>query len=295
MRRWPLVLVWLPCLAGAADVEVPFDFLRNQIVLHATINGQGPYNIALDTGTHATTIDIRLAKRLRLPLGETERESTGAGRGRALARQTVLGELRVGDLTVRNLAAVALDMSKVSQLMGRPLHGVLGYGFLVSRVTQIDYFRRRIRFSAQSPYASTPRGVRFPLRFRENSVLPVLEECYLNGVKMALTLDTGSSLGLILFPQAIRRLGLEELAREGIPLEAAGYRGKAHLTKGWMRSVVLKTIDLGAIEVAYVGKGYGENESLERRGGNLGNAVLQGFVLTLDYPDRVVVLEAAEQ
>jgi hypothetical protein len=54
----------------------------------------------------------------------------------------------------------------------------------------------------------------------------------------------------------------------------------------------LKSIDLGAIEVAYVEKGYGEREPLERRGGNLGNGVLQDFVLTLDYINSVVVLEA---
>jgi hypothetical protein len=75
----------------------------------------------------------------------------------------------------------------------------------------------------------------------------------------------------------------------------AGYRGKARLAKGWTRSVALKTIDLGAIEVAYVRSGYGEDEDIARRGGNLGNAVLQDFVLTLDYPHHIVVLEAADQ
>ena len=44
--------------------------------------------------------------------------------------------------------------------------------------------------------------------------------------------------------------------------------------------------------MAYVKSGYGEDETLERRGGNLGNAVLQDFVLTLDYRNRIVVLEA---
>jgi hypothetical protein len=57
--------------------------------------------------------------------------------------------------------------------------------------------------------------------------------------------------------------------------------------------LTLKTIDLGAIEVAYVESGYGEDEALEDRGGNLGNAVLQDFVVTLDYPNRMVVLESA--
>jgi hypothetical protein len=81
----------------------------------------------------------------------------------------------------------------------------------------------------------------------------------------------------------------------GIPLNAAGYRGRVRLMKGWVRSLDLKTYALGAVEVAYVESGYADNEDLGRRGGNLGNAILQDFVLTLDYPNRVVVLEAIEE
>jgi hypothetical protein len=185
--------------------------------------------------------------------------------------------------------------------LGRPLHGVLGYNFLASQVTRIDYFRRRIRFSTEWPFPSsapppdTSKRISFPMQFRSGSILPVLEDCFVNGTKIAVTLDTGSSLGLILFPKAVRLLGLEELARTGIPMEAAGYQGAARLTKGWVRSMMLKSIDLGAMEVAYVRGGYGENEDVQRRGGNIGNATLQDFILTLDYRDGVVVLEAVAE
>jgi hypothetical protein len=193
----------------------------------------------------------------------------------------------------------AHDLSQLSAQMGRPLHGVLGHGFLAGRITQVDYFHRRIRFLSHSPFdppgfpADSAHLISFPMQFRKNSILPVLEDCYVNGTKIPLTLDTGSSLGLILFPNAVKYLGLTELARQGIPLEASGYRGRARLMRGWVRSVTLKSLELGAIEVAYVQSGYGDEETIEQRGGNLGNAVLQDFVLTLDYQHRVVVLEAA--
>jgi len=280
--------------AQGSGLELPFDFLRNQIVLQATINGSGPYNVVLDTGTHASTIDLRLAKSLRVPLTRLLGESKGAGSKRVIGQQAVLEELRLGRLVVSNLAAAALDLSALSTELGRPLHGVLGNNFLASRITQVDYFRRRIRFLAE-PVASLPDSpgrVTFPMRFRAGSILPVLEDCYVNGARLAVTLDTGSSLGLVLFPKAIDYLGLQELARDGIPMSATGYRGRARLNKGWVRSVVLKTIDLGATEVAYVESGYGVDEELKDRGGNLGNAVLQDFVLTLDYPHRLVILES---
>ena len=281
--------------AERADEELPFDFLHNQIVLRATVKGGGPYNFVLDTGTHASTIDIRLARRLRFPLFRTRSESRGAGSSRVYGQQTVLEELSVGGVAVQKLPAAAIDLAGPSRQLGQPLHGVLGNNFLASRITQIDYFRRRIRFLDESPVPQPDdsRRISFPMQFRAGDVLPLLEECYINGAKTAVTLDTGSSLGLILFPETVRRLGLEDLARSGIPLDAAGYRGTARLTKGWVRSVTLKTIDLEAIEVAYVRSGYGEGEEPGRRGGNLGNAVLQDFVVTLDYRNRRVVLESA--
>ncbi len=295
---WFLGLAAAPARSAGPDIELPFDFLHNQIVLSAAINGEGPFNVILDSGTHLTTVDLALAKRLRMPLRPAKSASKGAGGKRVFASLTTCAELRVGGLTARNVPSAVLDLAGVSQMLGRPLHGVLGFDFVASRVTQIDYFRRRIRFYSRPPFPhapDTPRRISFPMAFREHSVLPVLEDCYVNGKKIPVTLDTGSSLGLILFPEAIRHLGLEELARAGLRLEAAGYLGRARLTKGFVRSLSLKTIDLGAIEVAFVERGYGDTESLARRGGNIGNAVLQDFILTLDYPNRVVTLEAADE
>jgi predicted aspartyl protease len=295
---WFLSLAAAPVRGVEPDFEVPFDFLHNQIVLRVAINGETPFNVILDSGTHLTTIDLAVARRLRMPLRPAKQASKGAGDKRMFASLTTCNELSAGGLTALNVPAAVLDLADISQMLGRPLHGVLGFDFVAPRVTQIDYFHRRIRFYSRSPFPQAPdtsRRISFPMAFREQSVLPVLEDCYVNGKKIPVTLDTGSSLGLILFPEAIRHLGLEELARAGLRLEAAGYLGRARLTKGFVRSLSLKTMDLGAIEVAFVERGYGDTESLTRRGGNIGNAVLQDFVLTLDYPNRMVTLEAVEE
>jgi predicted aspartyl protease len=277
-----------------AGLEVPFDFLHNQIVLSVTIDGRGPFHALLDSGTHSSTIDSKLARRLKLKPGPAVRRAVGVGRGKVQGYQTVCRQLRIGDLTVGDLPAAVLDLSKISREMGRPLHAVLGFNFLDSRIVQIDYFRRRIRFPARFVPSAAPGRLSFPMQFRSGSVLPILEECYVNGTRIAVTLDTGSSLGLTLFPPAIALLGMEELARQGIALRATGYAGRAELTKGWVRSLALGKLALGAVEVAYALRGYGEGEDLARRGGNLGNAILQDFVLTLDYRHRVVGLEAVE-
>jgi hypothetical protein len=77
--------------APGADPEAAFDFLHNQIVLRTTVNGHGPYNFTLDSGTFASTIDLRLAKELRLPLSRVRSEGTGAGSRRVFGQQTICG------------------------------------------------------------------------------------------------------------------------------------------------------------------------------------------------------------
>src|SRR5437899_184700 len=84
-----------------------------------------------------------------------------------------------------------------------------------------------IPFDKDSPlplnvHRDDEKSISFPMQFHSQSVLPVLEDCYVNGMRLTVTLDTGSSLGLVLFPRTIERLGFGELARTGIPLEAAG-------------------------------------------------------------------------
>lgn len=304
MRRRSLIfgLLFAARLLAATDpiADVPFDFLHNQVVVETWVNGQGPFRFVLDTGTHATTIDISLAARLGLRLKTSQKQATGAGTRRIKVVETICSELNAGGRSVFQVPATALDLAGVSRAMGRKLDGVLGSGFLNGSITQIDYFRRRIRFYSESPFpagprpADSPRRFSEPLRFHQNSVLPVLEDCAINGTPVRLTVDTGSSFGLILFPRAVRELGLVDLAQKGAPLDAAGYRGQVRFSKGWV-SLKLRTIDLGAIEAAYVEKGYGDDEDPKVRAGSLGNLILQDFVLTLDYVNRVVIFESSQE
>jgi hypothetical protein len=170
-------------------------------------------------------------------------ESVGAGRGSLYGEHTVCEELRAGDFVVRKLPAVALDLSRVSRVMGRPLDGVLGYNFLASRVAQIDYFRRRIRLYRESPFSPTPlppptlHRIGFAMKFMEGSVLPVFEDCYVNGTRIPVTIDTGSSLGLILFPRrtgpAGNSAGRDRLPRKGPDHQGLGQVGPFEIDRPW--------------------------------------------------------------
>src|SRR5262249_21090395 len=60
-------------------IEVPFEFYRNQIIVHAAVNGQGPYNMLLDTGTDPSAIDLATARAIGLKLPATGHPVSGGG------------------------------------------------------------------------------------------------------------------------------------------------------------------------------------------------------------------------
>jgi Aspartyl protease len=128
MRRGIAALIiigWisLPALStNAGSLEMPFDFLHNQIVLRGLLNGRGPYTFILDTGTCATSIDLRVAQDLALPLG-TQAVSEGVGSGRPVGRRTTHVALQLGGIVVPHLDAAVFDLSAISRTLGRPLHG----------------------------------------------------------------------------------------------------------------------------------------------------------------------------
>src|SRR5215470_10830111 len=60
-------------------IEVPFEFVRNEIILQVKINGQRSLNMMLDTGTDPSAVDLSTAKELGLKLGSHGRQGSGGG------------------------------------------------------------------------------------------------------------------------------------------------------------------------------------------------------------------------
>ena len=58
----------------------------------------------------------------------------------------------------RDIAAATVDLSKLSERIGKPIHGVLGYSFLKDRIVQIDYPNSKLRFFSESPYPRIQLG-----------------------------------------------------------------------------------------------------------------------------------------
>ena len=273
--------------------EIPFAFDHTSVVIQVRLNGKGPFNMVLDTGSDVATIDLATAKNLGLNLKSTARQVTGGGSEKSQVFLTQIPQVEIGDLASKNIVAVAVDLSKSSQVLGKPLHGALGYGVLQNRIVQFDYPKRIIRFYSTSPYPKVDptSNNRVVLSFRLGDDSPIIDDVYVNGKKIRAVIDTGGGgTYFALMPEAISALGLEQAMSQAEPdSRGAGLNGVITSRKGKIKTLKVGSINIDSPTIIFYPKGVGKDN--RKYSGAIGNVFLQDFVVTFDYPNKTVVLE----
>ncbi|HEX3101418.1 MAG TPA: retroviral-like aspartic protease family protein [Pyrinomonadaceae bacterium] len=284
--------IWGQASNTVSSIEIPFEFIKNEIVVQVKINGKGPFNMMLDTGTDPSAIDLNTAKEIGLKLNAVGRQASGGGTSVNLAYQTKFSILDIGGLEARNIDAAAIDLSAVSEGMGKKIHGVLGQSLLNKRIVQFDYPKSIVRFYARSPFSkssaqpNTPTHTTVSFRYDDNVLI---DDVMVNGKRITANLDTGSSGSFQLTPTAVTALGLESEAGKGEAKTSVGYNGAFESRSGQVKNITIGGISLDAPAVIFFGKGTGHDKP--PWGINIGNVFLKDFVLTIDYQSKTITFE----
>ncbi len=275
--------------------EVPFAFERSSVIVQVKVNDKGPYNMLMDTGAEQSAIDLNTAKELGLKL-------TSIGNGKVVASGqnnntlflTKLPQLQVGNLTAKEILALATDFSRISGRIGIPVNGIVGYNFLKNRVVQFDYPKRVVRFYSVSPVSksgqpNTPSRMVLSLHFYGGDKFPVIDEVYVNGKKIKTELDTGHSGVIALTAAATKRLGLEAEAQAAEPETSEGALGSAVNRRGKLKTLSVGSISVDSPIVSFRAANSGlDNAPFD---GLLGNDFFKDFVVTFDYHNMLVMFE----
>jgi predicted aspartyl protease len=132
---------------SASRTEIKFKLAhpaKPLILLPVSINGEGPYIFAVDTGASSTVISPEVAETLAIERTSIP-ELTGAG-GAMRASTGVARSLAVGKAEIENLAVVVADfLGMLSQAVGTKLDGIIGYNFLKEFEVTIDYPNETLR------------------------------------------------------------------------------------------------------------------------------------------------------
>jgi hypothetical protein len=87
----------------------------------------------------------------------------------------------------------------------------------------------------------------------------------------------------------VESLGLTEAARNGTPEASVGYMGIAQNTLGRIEDIVVGEVRLHSADVVFFAKGTGRDR--KPWAVNIGNGFLRDYIVTVDYPHKLITLQ----
>ncbi|CAN5863976.1 hypothetical protein BH24BAC1_BH24BAC1_08760 [soil metagenome] len=276
------------------QVTVPFQFHRNLIILETYVNQKGPFNFMLDTGISISLIiDPTLRDTLQIKEGRTVKV-VGAGEDDELEALIATGlEMSFGGVTGRNLTVAVLseDVLSLSNYLGFPIHGILGYDLMSSFVAEINFVEHQLILRHPDKFRLKRKDKPIPITLEHQKPYIVAKGVLNDSTSMPLKLviDTGAGHGLSLEIGSDPAIQLPDKT-----LEAQLGRGLGGIINGHLGRIQRLTIDnyqLRNVITSYPDHGHvmAKLEQVHRHG-NLGNEVLKRFRVVFDYHRTRIIL-----
>lgn len=251
---------------------LPTERCGDWFLVDATIDGEGPFRLMIDSGAEFCVLHREVAGALEGRYLERFATARGSGGGSTpIERWVRVERLQVGEFEAGGLDLAVMDLHALTRTLGTRLDGILGYSTFAGVLLTIDYGASEVRVEASElppPDGDTIFGVRsetrpvLPLEL-SGRVLPVLLD---TGQRGAFAVDLFDELP---FVQAPVRTGFS-LGTDGRTATRAGrLDGDVRLGRHVIERPILDSSE---------------------RGNRVGAALLRQFVVTFDPLRRRVRL-----
>jgi len=272
------------------EVEIPFKFINGFIIVEATLNQNHKVNLLVDTGAENLILfNESIKQRLNIPDGKKI-----TLKGADLSNEVSAEIVRSLDLKLPNTNEITRDFivlnsndMNLSGHIGLPIDGMIGGRIFWSTVLEIDYRKQKIILQKKSKFE--PPSLReyrvFDLSISSSKPYFNAQITLYNGntIPIKLLLDTGSSLGFLLFYNTHKDLFLPEFYIEGELGRALGGPITGYISKS-------KILFLGpSLHFKNLITNFqGQNEDIDpevyhNRNGLIGNPILSRFDVIIDY------------
>lgn len=210
------------------------------LVVPVSVNGQGPFDFVIDTGTNTTLVDPALAKDLGLaPEGsETLRTLTGP----SLVPRYHLSMVAAGTAVLRDVPALAQPMTVVQRL-DAGARGILGLGVLSRFSFSLDYANRRMRLYDADRPLQVRGGTRVAARIVHDRLLLTVASAAAPRGSWNLALDSGISQ-ILLF--ADRIVSADQIAD---PAGRASVRLATNRSSSLGQAIRLDSLTIGGLQL----------------------------------------------
>lgn len=281
--------------AGVKQVEIPFEFENNFIIVDVLFSNVVPLKFIFDTGAEHTVLTRReVTDLLKIPY---QRRFTVMGADLKselhayLIRQI---DLKVGEVDAKNQSMLVLeeDYFKFEEYTGHKIYGIIGAEFFKGFIVKIDYNRKRItltsvrHFKTPKDYMKVPLNIKRQkpyidthINLRQDTIVPV-----------RLLLDTGASLSLLINSNTHPDLEPPSNSIKGsVGLGLGGYLD-GHL--GRINHLNIADVTLNDVVTNFQELPEGTDTThLNGRNGLIGNKILSRFTVIIDYPRETLYLK----
>ncbi|MBS3738757.1 retropepsin-like aspartic protease [Mesohalobacter halotolerans] len=271
--------------------KVNFVNFNNLIIMEVKLNGQ-PMNFLIDTGVDKTVV-----------FGLKEKENILKQTSKKILIKGVSGQHKTFAYKVENntlsidkfkdqshdVYVIFDDKFNVSDKIGYPVQGILGYDFFKNHVFKINYSKAFIKIYNPKYFNKKLRSYsKLKLRIHKGkpyvkALINVLDEWH----EFIFLIDTGSGDAIWLKPNAnteIPNKNFEDILGYGFADVIEGIRSKAHSFK-------IGDIKLEKPKIAYPDTTSYKGVNFTDKSGVLGSEVLKRFHWILDYKNGAVYLK----
>lgn len=282
-----LALLCGPCFAGQADDnEVPFSFEKGFVVVQAKIKGDRPVDVLVSTGAEYSSIDTALLSKYKLPAYYTA-EGIVTGHNDKTISFTTVSDVRLGSVKVTSLNLRLGSLVEVSKRLGREIFGIFGADFFRGRAVQFDFAKKALRFLPEAAADALKdkaaggddgRVVLPMVSYTDKLTMPVAEKITYDGKAIKTLFDTGTVTVVALSFNAARQVGLTP------PDKGAPRQDK-------IKSLRFDKYEMTNVPAALYPKGSDFDRDMKEFGAVAGSVLLQNFVVTFDFGNKVIILE----
>ncbi len=278
------------------SVVIDFKSASNLIIIPVLINESDTLNFILDTGVRFPMItELPFVNKLNLNFMQPI-NIKGLGEGESLtAYKSGNNTMKIEGVIARNqeIHMIIDDNFQISQILGMPVHGLIGFNLFKDFVVEIDYSATKLTLTKPEHYRRKVKNndIVMPLHFEHNKpyVRTTIVTDQNKDVPVKLLVDTGASDAIWLSTQSDNRINLPDNHIE--TFLGKGLSGDLYGKKGRISGIWVGPIVLYEPIVAFP-----ENDLIESlimrndRNGTLGAEILRRFYVTIDYPNKQMKL-----
>lgn len=281
---------------GKKSFRISFELVNDLVILPVEINGL-ELSFLLDTGVNSTIL-FSLDEKDSINIKNAEIISLrGLGEGKPFQAIKSTGNLvRIGEAYSTDLPLYVVydNPINLSNRIGVPIHGIIGYDFFKDFVLEFNYSRKKLRVSDPQfyKYKNCRRCEDFDIFFH-------LNKPYINvtasindqqNLPLNLLIDSGSGDALWVFQNEEKNILVPKLNFEDFL--GFGMGGSVYGLRSRVEELKIGKFEFEKVTASFPDTVYFKGiETFESRNGSIGSQILKRFHSTFDYPNQKLRLK----